>query len=52
MSHTIRQPEKFHCPPLPQRGGVDAFEEKLVAEYRSFTSLGESAEAYVRAVFI
>ena len=30
---------------------MDAFEEKLVAEYRSFTSLGESAEAYVRAVF-
>ena len=51
MSHTIRQPEKFQCPPLPQRGQVETFEEKLVAEFRSFTSLGESAEAYVRIVF-
>ena len=30
---------------------MEAFEEKLVAEFRSFTSLGESAEAYVRAAF-
>ncbi len=51
VSHTIRQPEKFHCPPLPQRGQIETFEEKLVAEFRSFTSLGESAEAYVRIVF-
>ncbi len=51
VSQTIRQPGKFQCTPLPQRGAVEAFEELLVSEYRSFTSLGESAEAYVRIVF-
>ena len=51
VSHTIRQPEKFSCPHLPSRGQIESFEEKLVAEFRSFTSLGESAEAYIRIVF-
>ena len=46
VSQTIRQPDKFHCPPL-----VEAFEDKIVAEFRSFTSLGEAAEAYLRATF-
>ena len=51
VSHTIRQPEKFSCPHLPSRGQIESFEEKLVAEFRSFTSLGESAEACIRIVF-
>ena len=51
VSQTIRQPDKFHCPPLPLRGAVEAFEDKIVAEFRSFTSLGEAAEAYLRATF-
>ena len=48
VSQTIRQPDKFHCPALPARGAVEAFEERLVAEFRSFTSLGEAAEHYLR----
>ena len=51
MSQTIKQPDKFHCPALPARGAVEAFEDRLVAEFRSFTSLGEAAEAYIRHTF-
>ena len=51
VSPTITLPEKFSCPHLPSRGQIESFEEKLVAEFRSFTSLGESAEAYIRIVF-
>ena len=48
VSQTIKQPDKFHCPALPARGAVEQFEERLVAEFRAFTSLGEAAEAYIR----
>ncbi len=51
VSPTIILPEKFSRPPLPQLGQIESFEEGLVAEFRSFTSLGESAEAYIRIVF-
>ncbi len=51
VSQTITQPDKFHCPALPARGAVEAFEDRLVAEFRSFTSLGEAAEHYIRATF-
>ncbi len=51
VSQTIKQPDKFHCPALPLRGAVEQFEDRLVAEFRSFTSLGEAAEAYIRHTF-
>ena len=51
VSQTIKQPDKFHCPALPLRGAVELFEDRLVAEFRSFTSLGEAAEAYIRHTF-
>ncbi len=44
VSQTIKQSDKFHCPALPARGAVEQFEERLVAEFRAFTSLGEAAE--------
>ena len=40
VSQTIKQPDKFHCPALPARGAVELFEDRLVAEFPSFTSLG------------
>ncbi len=51
VSQTIRQPDTFHCPALPARGAVEAFEDRLVAEFRSVSSLGEAAEHYIRATF-
>ena len=51
VSQTIRQPDNFHCPALPACGAVQAFEERIVAEFCSFTSLGEAAEHYLRATF-
>ena len=51
VSQTISQPDKFHCPALPARGAFEQFEERLVAEFRAFTSLGEAAEAYIRHTF-
>ena len=38
-------------PPLPARGAVEHFEDRLVAEFRAFTSLGEAAEEYIRHTF-
>ena len=52
VSQTIKQPDKFHCPALPARGAVEQFEERLVAEFRAFTSLGEAAEAHIRHTFM
>ena len=51
ISYTITLPEKFSCPNLPSLGQTESFEEALATEFRNFTSLGESAEAYIRIVF-
>ena len=51
VSQTIKQPDKFQCLALLARGAVEAFEDRLVAEFRFFTSLGEAAEHYIRATF-
>ena len=45
IAYTITLPEKFSCPELPPLGQMDSFEEALVTEFRSFTSMGEPAEA-------
>ena len=44
IAYTITLPEKFSCPELPSLGQMDSFEEALVTEFRSFTSMGEPAE--------
>ena len=51
IAYNITLPEKFSCPKLPPLGHIESFEEALVTEFRDFTSLGESAEAYIRIVF-
>ena len=33
MSPTIILPEKFSCPPLPQLGQIESFEEALITEF-------------------
>ena len=47
ITQTIRQPEKFDCPPIPGFEKLNDWEDKIVRQFRVVTCGGEHAEEYI-----